>query len=286
MKLGFLTCVVLMSSVYNTYAENSTTQANKIEETKPEKGFFAKLLDKVNIFAEKEEVKPQIVEKPKKVNPADAFPDPIFYDAIYKKNPQSAFPLWIFNDKTSPDNHHIPPMFSYKHIVDDIFPIIRDAQRTSEVISIIDALSTRGDVNLNKQDKFGNTLLHYAIRYNNISVFEKLLSTNGVNPNVCNYSYICPIHLSVYKQNSQEIIQLANYGADLKYSNDRFEMPIVVAIRLHYYTAIYTLAQKHKEKGITLNEIDYIIYTAKQSGLHNVAAELYDFFMLNKQFEE
>ncbi len=286
MKLRFLICVVLMSSVYSTYAEDSDNSKTTTEETKPQKGFLAKLLDKVNIFADKEEVKPQIIEKPKKINPAEAFPDPMFYDAIYRKSAYSTAPMWLFSDKTSPDNAHIPPMFDYKYIVDDIFPIIRDAQKTSEVILLIDTLAKREDVNLNKQDKFGNTLLHYAIRYNNISVFQKLLSTNVVNPNVCNYSYICPLHLSVYKQNAEEISQLVNYGADLRYSNDRFEMPIIIAIRLHYYATIYALARKHKEKGITLNEIDYIVFTAKQSGLQNVATELYDFFMLNKEFDD
>ena len=286
MKLGVLICMVLMSSVYNTYAEDSIPIKKNAEEMKTEKGFFAKLIDKVNIFADKEEVKQEIVEKPKKVNPADKFPDPLFYDAIYKKSKYQKAPLWIFNDKSSYENNHIPPIFNYKYIVDDIFPIIMDAQRTPEVILLIDAIAGRGDVDLNKQDKFGNTLLHYAIRYNNMPVFEKLLSTDAVNPNVCNYSYICPIHLSVYKQSSQEISQLVNYGSDLKYSNDRFEMPIVIAIRLHYYNVIYTLARKHKEKGVTINEIDYIIFTAKQAGIPNIADELYKFFMLDKEFED
>ena len=280
MKLGVLICVVLMSSVYNAYAENSIPIKKEAEEI-AKKGFFAKLLDKVNIFANKDDDKQEVVVKEKKSNPADKFPDPLFYDAIYSKNKYQKMPIWIFNDKSSYENNHIPPVFNYKYIVDDIFPMMRDSQRTPEVILLIDAIAGMSDVDLNKQDKFGNTLLHYAIRYNNISVFQKLLSTNAVNPNVCNYSYICPLHLSVYKQSDEEISQLVNYGADLRYSNDRFEMPIIIAIRLHHYNAIYTLARKHKEKGASINEIDYIIFTAKQAGIPNIADELYRFFMLD-----
>jgi len=278
--------MVLMSSVYSAYAKDSIPIKKEAEEIKTEKGFFAKLIDKVNIFADKDEVKQEIAEKPKKVNPADKFPDPLFYDAIYKKSRYQKAPLWIFNDKSSYENNHIPPIFNYKYIIDDIFPILRDIQRAPETILLIDSIAKRNDVDLNKQDKFGNTLLHYAIRYNNISVFNKLLSTNIVNPNVCNYSYICPIHLSLYKQSAEEISQLVTHGADLKYSNDRFEMPIIIAIRLHHYNAVYALARKHKEKGVSINEIDYIVFTAKQAGIPNIAEELYKFFMLDEELDD
>jgi len=289
MKLGFLICVLLMSSVYNASAEKSIPIKEEVDLTgkTEKKGFFSKLIEKVNIFSDKtEEVTDAQTEKAKKINPAERFPDPFFYDAVYQKKENTTVPIWLYNDKTNYENNHIPMLFHYKYIIDDIFSIMRDPERTAEIILLIDTLAKRNDVNLNKQDKFGNTLLHYAIRYNNKAIFHQLLETNGVNPNVCNYSYICPIHLAVYKQDSDEISQLVNYGVDLKYSNDRFEMPIIIAIRLHYYTAIYTLARKHKERGTSINEIDYIIFSTKQAGLPDLTIELYEFFMLDRELGE
>ena len=278
-----------MSSFYNTtFAEQSIPIKQDVDSQQSEKkGFFAKILDKVNIFQKKEEKSQQdsITEAKTPVNPADKFPDPLFYDAVYHKKKEISLPLWLYNDKTNYENNHIPKVFHNKYIMDSIFPMIQDHSLASEVVLILEELSKKNDVNFNKQDKFGNTLLHYAIRYNNEVVFKKILQTGKANVNVCNYSYICPIHLAIYKQNLNEISQLVNYGADLRYSNDRFEMPIIVAIRLNYINTIYILAKKYKDSGISINEIDYIIFTAKQAGMPDIAEELYDFFMLDRELD-
>ena len=63
-------------------------------------------------------------------------------------------------------------------------------------------------------------------------------------------------------------------------------MPIITAIKIHHLEAIYALAQKHKEKGISMNEIDYIVFTAKDEGLDSLAKELYEFFMLGKDLND
>ncbi|MDA0617293.1 MAG: ankyrin repeat domain-containing protein, partial [Proteobacteria bacterium] len=211
--------------------------------------------------------------------------DPIFYDAIYPQISTDESLLWVYNDKSYYENHHIPPILNYNYIVDDLFKIVSHYDRTPELLLILESIQNREDVDLNKQDKFGNTLLHYAIRYHNRSVFEKLLMTRKVNPNICNFSYICPVHLSIYKEDTYELGRLITYGADLHYSNDRFEMPIITAIKIHHIDAVYTIAKRQKEKGLSNNEMDYIIFTAKEEGLDSVAKDLYLFFMLGREFE-
>lgn len=233
---------------------------------------------------QKAQPQPEQTEPIKEENPANKFPDPIFYDSIYPQKPIAYSYLALHNDKTYYENHHIPPVLDFSYVIDDLFEMIPYYEKTSELITIIDSIQNRNDINLNKQDKFGNTLLHYAIRFHNNAIFKKLLLTRTIDPNICNYSYICPIHLSIYKDDISEINSLVNYGANLQYANDRFEMPIITAIKIHHLNSIYALAQKHKEHGISMSELDYIIFTAKEEGLESVSRDLYLFFMLGKEF--
>ena len=62
-------------------------------------------------------------------------------------------------------------------------------------------------------------------------------------------------------------------------------MPIITAIKIHHIDAVYTIAKRQKEKGLSNNEMDYIIFTAKEEGLDSVAKDLYLFFMLGREFE-
>ena len=252
-------------------------------------GIFDKIGKKfaaIDLLGGKQEER-KIEEKPVEVkkNPADDFPNPLFFDAKYPKTLREETLLYIYNDKSFNENLHIPPIIDLSYIVDTMFTMISNQDNTAEMLLMIDAIQARTDININKQDRYGNTLLHYAIRYHNRAVFDKLLSTRAVNPNVCNNSYICPLHLSIYKDDAYEIKNLLIFGADIFYQNDRFEMPIIVAIKLNYRDAIYILAQQHKNKGINENMIDYIVYAANAQGFPVLAKQLYLFFKKNQEFE-
>ena len=252
-------------------------------------GIFDKIGKKfadIDLLSEKQEEK-KIEATPVEVkkNPADAFPSPLFFDAKYPKNLREETLLYIYNDKSFNENDHIPPIVDLSYIVDTMFTMISNQDNTADILLMIDAIQSRQDININKQDRYGNTLLHYAIRYHNRAVFDKLLSTRSVNPNICNNSYICPLHLSIYKHDVYEIQNLLTFGADIFYQNDRFEMPIIIAIKLNYRDAVYILAQAHKNIGIRENMVDYIVYAANAQGYPVLAKELYLFFKKNQPFE-
>lgn len=260
------------------------------EDIQPKKkSFFKRIFDSAKSivsFKDKPTQEKSTIDTKKEeiVDPAAKMPDPLFYDVIYPQTYNEKVPVWLYNDN-SPYNRHIPHILYGSYIIDDLFKMLPHANNTPNLILILKAIQARDDVDFNKQDKFGNTLLHYAIRYGNKPIFNQLLATKKVSPNICNYSYICPIHLSIYKNDSKEIEELIKYGADLQYANDRFEMPIVTAIKIHNDNAIYTIAKHQKEKGISMNEIDYIIFIAKEEGLGDIAKNLYEFFMLGEPID-
>ena len=270
----FFFAMIAMSSFINTKAS-----ANIF------KDIGTKFSD-INLSGEHQTQQPEPAKPPEvKKNPADDFPNPLFFDAKYPKTLREESLLYLYNDKSSNENNHIPPISDLNYIIDKIFTMIADADNTPDLLLMIDALQRRDDININKQDKYGNTLLHYSIRYHNKPIFDKLLSTRRINANICNNSYICPIHLSIYKNDIYEIKNLLLFGASISYQNDRFEMPIVIAIKLQHRQAVQILAQQHKNIGITENMIDYIVYVANAQGNFILAKDLYLFFKKNKEFE-
>lgn len=238
----------------------------------------------VDLSHKEEQVKKDFKKKVK-INPADHFPPPLFFDVKYPKTLREKSLLYLYNDKSSNENTHIPPIVTLSYVVDKMFESIANHDNTADILLMIEAIQNRKDININKQDIYGNTLLHYAIRYHNKTVFSKLLSTRMMDVNICNYAYICPIHLSIYKNDHYELKNLIMFGADIFHQNDRFEMPIIIAIKLNYRNAVIILAREHKRHGISDNMIDYIVYAANQQGYHILGRELYLFFKTNKEFE-
>lgn len=250
--------------------------------------FFSQITKKfedVDLLHHKKEISTANVELKQEKNPAENFPDPLFFDVKYQKTMEGLSLLYIYNDKSSSENRHIPPIIDLSYIVDSIFNMISNYDNTAEILLMLDALQYRDDININKQDRYGNTLLHYAIRYHNRPIFDKLLSTRSINPNICNNAYICPLHLAIYKNDIYEIQGLLIFGADIFYQNDRFEMPLVIAIKLNHREGVYILAKAYKERGISQNMVDYVIFAAKEQGYPILAHQLYLFFTMGKDFD-
>lgn len=275
MKRGLVYFAVFLMSSF----QMQTSHANIFSK-------ITKKFEDVDLLHSKKEAPPtQNVEPKEEKNPAEDFPDPLFFDAKYKSGTSEYSLLYLYNDKSSPENQHIPPIVDLSYIIDNIFTMIANYDNTADILLMIDALQYRNDININKQDRYGNTLLHYAIRYHNRPVFDKLLSTRTINPNICNNAYICPLHLAIYKNDIYEIQSLLIFGADIFYQNDRFEMPLIIAIKLNNREATYTLARAYKARGVSQNMIDYIVFAAKEQGYPILAQELYLFFVMGKEFD-
>jgi ankyrin repeat protein len=134
-----------------------------------------------------------------KQNPASLFPDPFFYDAIYKEKNKFITYLYIYNDKSNRDNNYIPKIVSY-NMMQELFLLAKSSQKISKFYELFHASREDKTFNINAVDEFGNTLLLTALRNGNFEIFFFLLTQNA-NVNICNKASVCPIQLAVYSNN-------------------------------------------------------------------------------------
>lgn len=79
-------------------------------------------------------------------------------------------------------------------------------------------------ININEQDEFNWTVLHYAISKNNYEISLFLLE-NGSNTNIVDSRGFTPLHLASQNGNYQLIVLLLKYGADKYIKNSRNKNP-------------------------------------------------------------
>lgn len=83
-------------------------------------------------------------------------------------------------------------------------------------VKLVNHLVTKG--NVNKQDKYGNTVLHYAAEKNNpnsTKIIEMLLDMNA-DPNIANKDTNTPLNIASINGNYSNIGLLERYGAEIK----------------------------------------------------------------------
>ena len=237
----------------------------KDEDKKP--SFWSKFLNAisektsniVSSFASKEEVK---IEKPKpKFNLADTFPDPTFYK-IQKTDKFYKIPISILNDKTNAENLHIPSVDlsqDYK-VLYLLFEKIKEDKQHQEIRAMLEHLKNKNLIN--KRDQYGNTLLNYAVRFNNLQSIHALIDY-GANPNICNNSGICPIHLAIFNRQDYifDLLAKAHIKYDLKdiYGFD----PLIYSIYSGNYYAFIKLLQVSPYLDLRKQDFEYLLSLAK-----------------------
>ncbi|WP_342271066.1 ankyrin repeat domain-containing protein [Candidatus Tisiphia endosymbiont of Parasteatoda lunata] len=83
-------------------------------------------------------------------------------------------------------------------------------------VKLVNHLVTKG--NVNKQDKDGNTALHYAAEKNNpnsTKIIEMLLDMNA-DPNIANKDTNTPLNIASINDNYSNVGLLERYGAEIK----------------------------------------------------------------------
>ncbi len=158
-------------------------------------GIFARITKKIRRFFSSQQEEKPVVKALKKTGIADSYPNPTFKKADITDT-KYQIPLVLLNDKTSPENAHIPSFDNHEEmkILFLMFQNVKNLDRIEHLKAMLDYVKNKRLINT--QDQFGNTMLNYATRYNNIQAFY-LLIDGGADPNICNKSGICPIHIAI-----------------------------------------------------------------------------------------
>jgi len=205
----------------------------------------------------KQEVKPA-----KKTNAADNFPNPTFYK-INKTDKFYKIPISILNDKTNVENLHIPTIDiseDYK-ILYLLFLNIKGESKQEQIRAMLDYIKNKNLINM--PDQYGNTLLVYAVRFNNLQSFHSLMEY-GANPNVCNKSGLCPIHLAIF--NHQNYIFDLLLKANTKYNlvdMNGFD-PLIYAIYAGNGYAFHKLLELEPYNNLKASDFGYLLQFAEQ----------------------
>lgn len=170
-----------------------------------------KRFTKLKKIVVKEEVQP-VRQEDTRYPIEPQYPEPFFDDIKYRKDKfREDVPIWIFNDKSSPENRHIPVYDldqKYK-IYYSIFKYVKNIYYRNHLIRASEVADT-----LDFYDEYGNTPLIYSIRYNNVFA-TKLLLARKANPSICNKNQICPVHLASFNGSNDILDLLLVNGVDL-----------------------------------------------------------------------
>lgn len=144
----------------------------------------------------------------------------------------------------------------------EIITEIKDRQCKSFKIKklLIDLKDSTFDIN-SKRYK-GRTLLHYAVKYQNIKAI-KLLIKMGVNPEICDDDYNTPLHLAVVKGNIEIIKELLKYNVNINSTAEFDQTPLHLAITMNNYEVVKVLLDNQADQDLVdernLKPIDYAI---------------------------
>lgn len=83
--------------------------------------------------------------------------------------------------------------------------------------------------NFNSKYYQGKTLLHYVIETNSSNLIP-ILVKYGSNPNICDDSYMTPLHISVIKEDINAIKMLIKCGADVNMVGEFEQTPLHLAV--------------------------------------------------------
>jgi hypothetical protein len=166
---------------------------------------------------------------PKKdVDPAKSFPDPLFYEAKYDMKRKFITYAYLYNDKTSRDNNHIPKLKNYD-IYSELFSLAKASSKQSRFYELFHSLVSDPSFNINEKDEFGNTLLLTAMRNGNYNVFFFLLNKDA-NPSICNKKNVCPTHLALYADNLVLLKALLEKNVNIRITDKDNMSPLQYAI--------------------------------------------------------
>lgn len=161
-----------------------------------------------------------------------------------------------------------------------------EANRSFTVQSIFEALDkAKIKINLNSQDKDGDTLLHSAVGWSNKNMINLLLQ-NGANPNVQNKLGETPF----FNENEPEMVALfVKYKANADIANKAGINALQRAVRLNLVDVVRLFLQAGANVNVTDSNGDTLLMKAAVAGNNELVQLLLDFdvdaFLKNKNGE-
>jgi len=223
-----------------------------------------------DIFAEKKQEQP--AKQIHKDNLANKYPDPTFFK-IKKQDYEYKIPVQFLNDKKDPKNDHIPLVDEDKDykILYLLFQKIKTYTQNGEILAMLEYIQNKNLVNI--PDEYGNTLLNYSVRFNNSQSFNMLINY-GANPNICNNSGICPIHIAIFNHQNYffDILLKVNAKVDIKDKNESDAM--LYSIYGGNLYAFLKLIDIPPYVNMQKNDLQYLLGIANDSENYEIYLDL------------
>ncbi len=160
-------------------------------------------------------------------------------------------PLPILNRTRTPDNFHIPFVYTPKEYIDVMFSAISigSVSYFNEAFKYV--------LNPNIQNDQGDTILTYAIFLKKYSVISSVLS-KGADPNLPNKLGHTPVSIAIELVDFQALELLEKNNADLKYKDAFGRTYLMHASRVGFLPAVDLLVKNN----LNINEMDDDGFTA------------------------
>jgi ankyrin repeat protein len=118
---------------------------------------------------------------------------------------------------------------AYKKEMSQIVNMLKEEHIKIHIIKKLLKEYYKKNFNFNSKYYQGKTLLHYVIE-NDACNLISILIKYGCNPNLCDDSYMTPLHISVTKGNIKAIKKLIKNGADVNMVGEFEQTPLHLAV--------------------------------------------------------
>ncbi len=118
---------------------------------------------------------------------------------------------------------------AYKKEMSQVINLLKDDKVNIRNIKKLLKELHQKEFNFNSKYYQGKTLLHYLIE-NNCEIVIPTVINYGCNPNICDDSYMTPLHMAVMKGKISAVKMLIKKGADVNLGGEFEQTPLHLAV--------------------------------------------------------
>lgn len=140
-------------------------------------------------------------------------------------------------------------MYNHKEAIREIIHLLQNQNNHIAYIKRTIRNYVNEGFNINTKYLRGNTLAHYIIKYNVFGLFN-FLAKLGLNLDICNDEFDCPIHIAARNNQLQLVKELVNAGANINQSCDLEETALHIAVSESNYEMAALLLKLGIDKSL------------------------------------